>query len=90
MITIILTYMIVTVVHNRESYDYSIEFPETTTILDLKELVATALNCYSNNLRLIYSNVDQDNEIYLSEYGRNNLTLYVVIIPIVCDIHSRS
>lgn len=79
--------MIVTVVHNRYSYEFSIEFPETTTISDLKELVATVLNCYTNNLRMIYSNVNQDNETYLSEYGRNNLTLYAVIIPIVCHIH---
>lgn len=82
--------MIVNVVHNRDSYEYSIEFPETTTISDLKELVATLLHCYPNNLRLIYSNVDQDNDTFLSEYNRNNVTFYVVIVPIVCQIHESA
>lgn len=79
--------MIVTVVHRRDSYEYSIEFPETITISDLKEFVATVLNCYPNNLRMIYSNVDQNNDVFLSEYNRNNLTLYTVIIPISCLNH---
>ena len=79
--------MIVTVVHNRDSYEYSIDYPERTTISDLKELVAPLFDCYLNNLRFIYSDLDQDNETLLSEYNRNNLTIYVVIVPIVCQDH---
>lgn len=82
--------MIVTVLHNRDSYEYSIEFPETTTISDLKEFVATVLHCYQNNIRLIYSGLEQNNDTYLSEYNRNNLTLYTVIVPIVCQIHQSA
>ena len=39
---------------------------------------------------MIYSGVDQNDDIYLSEYNINNLTLYAVIIPIVCDIHQSA
>lgn len=82
--------MIVTVVHNRDSYEYSIEFPETTTISDVKEFAATVLHCYPNNLRLIYSGFNQENDTYLSEYNRNNLTFYAVIVPIVCQSHQSA
>lgn len=77
--------MIVTIIHNRKSYEYSIEYPEVTTILDLKKLFAKQLYCYPNNLRFIYSDVNQHDYFPLSEYHKNNLTLLAAIIPIACQ-----
>lgn len=79
--------MIVNIMHNRGSYKYSIESPETTLISDIKNNIATVLNCYQNNIRIIYSGFNQEDNIYLSEYNRNNITFYAAIIPIVCQMH---
>ena len=75
--------MIVTIVHNLSSYEFAIENPEMTTIGYLKKL-STSSSCYNQNIKLVYSGVEIANTVYLSEFNRNNITLYAVIVPIKC------
>lgn len=76
--------MIVTIVHNLSSYEFAIENPEMTTIGYLKKLSTSVFNCYNQNIKLVYSGVEIVNTVYLSEFNRNNITLYAAIVPIKC------
>ena len=75
--------MIVTIVHNLSSYEFAIE-NQMTTIGYLKKLSTSIFNCYNQNIKLVYSGVEIANTVYLSEFNRNNITLYAVIVPIKC------
>lgn len=76
--------MIVTVVHHQSSYEFPIEDPTITTIADVKELSTSFLHCYLENIRLVYSGVDLANTVHLSDFNRNNITLYAVVIAMEC------
>lgn len=79
--------MIVTVVHHQSSYEFHIKDPTITTIADVKELSTSFLHCYLENIRLIYSGINLANTVYLSDFNRNNITFYSVVIAIECPDH---
>lgn len=84
--------MLLTVVHNKNNLTFSFDPTDNITIAQVKHIIAPALNCYPENLRLIHSNtkLKDDEQLFnaLPSTYRNEITIIAVIVPIVCSDHS--